>query len=312
MNPTMRLCQNEDDYWRIREFLREVFLLNDRREHSWQAYRFDYWRWHGIENLGQGPLEETVFIWEMEGGQIAAVLNPEGRGEVYLQVHPRLRTPELENEILSVAETHLAVPGPDGRRRLRVWAPEQDKLRQQILSQRGYAKSSGPAYQRRRPVAGEGVQSLPSAPLPAGYTVRALGDVEEHPARSWVSWRAFHPHEPADRYEGWDWYGNIQRAPLYRRDLDIVAVAPSGEIASFCTVWFDDVTRTGAFEPVGTAPAHQRRGLGKAVMCEGLRRLARMGATMAYVGSYGPAAHALYASVGFLDYDLDEPWAKEL
>jgi hypothetical protein len=112
--------------------------------------------------------------------------------------------------------------------------------------------------------------------------VRALGEVEELPARSWASWRAFHPDEPDERYQGWEWYHNIQRIPLYRRDLDVVAVAPNGEIASFCTVWFDDVTRTGVFEPVGTAPEHQRRGLGKAVMCEGLQ-----------------------------EYDLSEPWARE-
>ena len=37
-----------------------------------------------------------------------------------------------------------------------------------------------------------------------------------------------------------------------------------------------------------------------------------MGATLAYVGSYTPPAHALYASVGFTEYDLYEPWAKEL
>jgi len=33
-------------------------------------------------------------------------------------------------------------------------------------------------------------------------------------------WNAFHADEPDDRYEGWDWYHNIQHAPLYRRDLD--------------------------------------------------------------------------------------------
>ncbi len=71
------------------------------------------------------------------------------------------------------------------------------------------------------------------------------------------------------------------------------AVAPNGEYAAFCTIWFDDVTRSAYFEPVGTAPQHQRRGLGKAVMCEGLRRLKRMGATLALVGSYMPPAHAL-------------------
>ncbi len=47
---------------------------------------------------------------------------------------------------------------------------------------------------------------------------------------------------------------------LYRRDLDIVAVAPGGEIAGFCTIWYDDVTRTG-YEPVGVVPEYHRRGL---------------------------------------------------
>jgi ribosomal protein S18 acetylase RimI-like enzyme len=108
------------------------------------------------------------------------------------------------------------------------------------------------------------------------------------------------------------WYRNIQTAPLYRRDLDIVAVAPDGAVASFCTIWFDDVTRTAYFEPVGTTPAYQRRGLGKAVLCEGLRRLKRMGGTIAYVGGYTEAANALYASAGFVQYALSEPWEKVL
>ena len=58
-------------------------------------------------------------------------------------------------------------------------------------------------------------------------------------------------------------------------------------------------------------PAHQRRGLGKAVMIEGLRRLKRMGAVIAFVGGYSPEANALYASVMGKDFDLSESWIKE-
>jgi ribosomal protein S18 acetylase RimI-like enzyme len=308
MQVTMRRYRDEDDYWGIRVFLREVFLANGRREASWQAYRFDYWRWHGVENLGHGCLEEDVFLWETGDGQIAAVLNPEGPGQVFLQVHPRRRRPGLEEEMLAVAEEHLTMPTAEGGRILRVWARVDDHKRQDVLKGRGYAKGGWLEYQRRRPMS----LPIPDVPVAEGYQVRALGGAEELPARSWVSWRAFHPDEPDDRYEGWEWYRNVQRAPLYRRDLDIVAVAAGGEFAAFCTVWFDDVTRVGAFEPVGTAPEHQRRGLGKAVMCEGLRRLEARGALMAYVGSYEAPAHALYASVGFTEYDLAEQWAREL
>ena len=59
----MRPYLGEDDYWRMRAFLREVFTLNGRRERSWQAYRLDYYRRHGIENLKQGRMETDFLIW---------------------------------------------------------------------------------------------------------------------------------------------------------------------------------------------------------------------------------------------------------
>ena len=113
MQLTMRMYQTEDDYWRIREFLRRVFLLNNQRELCWHVARFDYWRWHGIENLGHGKLEQDVFIWETADGQIAAVLNREGPSDVFLQMRLDLDTPELEEEMIVVAEKHL----PLARRR---------------------------------------------------------------------------------------------------------------------------------------------------------------------------------------------------
>jgi GNAT superfamily N-acetyltransferase len=152
---------------------------------------------------------------------------------------------------------------------------------------------------------------VPDSVPQSGYTVRALGDESELPARSWLSWKVFHPDEPDEKYQGWEWYKNVQRIPLYNQDLDIVAVAPDGELAAFCTVWFDSITQTAVFEPVGTHPNHQRRGLGKAVMTEGLCRAQALGATLATVSSYSEGAHALYESMGFIEFDLLEPWIKE-
>jgi GNAT superfamily N-acetyltransferase len=99
---------------------------------------------------------------------------------------------------------------------------------------------------------------------------------------------------------------------LYRRDLDIVAIAPNGDMAAFCTIWFDDFVRTGYFEPVGTVPEHRHRGIGKSILTEGLIRLKHIGADIAYVSSYTEPAHALYASVGFKEYRVLEPWIKEI
>jgi ribosomal protein S18 acetylase RimI-like enzyme len=303
----LRAYAGEEDCWRIRAFLRETYLLNGRRERNWQAYRFDYWRWHVNENIFQTPLEEAIALWETPAGEIAAVLNAENRGDAVFQIHPAWRSAALEDELLDAAEARLAATAEDGTRRLTVWADSEDASRRNLLLRRGYGKGDWPEHQRRRDME----LPIPDAAPAPGYTVRALGDEDEHPARSWLSWKAFHPDEPDEKYEGWAWYRNIQRAPLYRRDLDLVAVAPGGELAAFCTVWFDDVTRTGSFEPVGTHPDHQRRGLGKAVMAEGLRRVGRLGATLATVGSYDEPAHRLYASMGFTEYDLSEAWIRE-
>ena len=120
MKLTMRHYRDEDDYWRIRDFLHEIYRLNGRRELSWQAYRFDYCRWHCFENIEHLRMEEVVFIWETPDGRIAAVLNPETSGDTFLQAHPSLRTAALEDEMLHVAEERLACPGKNDRRQLRV------------------------------------------------------------------------------------------------------------------------------------------------------------------------------------------------
>jgi GNAT superfamily N-acetyltransferase len=306
MKLTKRLYQCENDYWRLRAFLRDVFLYNDRQEYSWQAARLDYWYWFGNPNLEHYALNETISIWETDEGDVAAFVTPESRGHAYLQVNLALRTPALEAEMLEAAEAHLSLPDDEGKRHLTVWAHQRDSLRQELLRARGYTRGDWAEHQFRRCLESEIADVL----LPAGYTVRSLGDTAEIPARSWLSWRVFHPDEPAAHYLGWAWYPDIQRCPLYRRDLDLVAVAPNGDLAAFCTVWYDDVTRTGYFEPVGTSPDHQRKGLGRAIMTEGLRRLKHMGALYATVAGYSQAAIALYSSVMSPEFQLFERWEK--
>jgi GNAT superfamily N-acetyltransferase len=307
MKPIMRPYRNEEDYWCIRQFLRDVYLLNQPHEYSWSLLRWDYWRWHVNENIYHMKLEDVVTLWEV-AGQIVAVLTPDSSGEAFFQVHPAFQDVVSMSEMLDAAEQKLPLPNENGKQQLITWVNAADDATKQLFTERGYVRSKYKAEHMRRRFF---TQPIPDPVTPVGYSVRALGDESELPARSWLSWKAFHPDEPDEKYEGWEWYKNIQRVPLYRRDLDIVAVSAEGELSAFCTVWFDDVTRTAVFEPVGTHPAHQKRGLGKAVMTEGLRRAEKLGATLASVSSYSDGAHALYHSMGFTEFDLLEPWIKE-
>jgi mycothiol synthase len=308
MKLVMRPYQTENDYWQIRNFLREVFMRNDQRMLSWPVARLDYWRWHGIMNLNDGPLEKYVYMWEAENGQIAAVLNREGAGQAFLQIHPTFKSIVLEEQMIALAEEHLRGPSRKGGLVLWVWSDAGDTQRQEILASRGFAHiANADEYQWRRSLD----LVIPDNPVRGDYTIRALGEVTELPSRCWASWRAFHPDQPDKDYDNdWAWYQNIQSAPLYRRDLDLVAISPNDEVAAFTTIWYDDVTRCGYFEPVGTMPEHQRHGLARSLLCEGMRRLKRSGATQVMTIGGEPPANGLYKAVLGPVFDLSQPWEK--
>jgi len=107
-------------------------------------------------------------------------------------------------------------------------------------------------------------------------------------------------------------YGSVMAMPLYRPELDIVAVGPDGEFAAFCLAWYDPLIRVGLFEPVGTHPAHRRRGLAAAVCREALRRLAAVGAEWALVSAVAgePTPNHLYASLGFVEVMRSSLWRR--
>ena len=309
MNPIFRSYQSEEDYWRMREFLRRVFLLNERRERSWHVARLEYARWHTCLNCANVRLEAVATLWEADGEIIAFLMPDGGPGEAHFNVHPGLCTPALEEEMLAVAEERLAESLPDGSRSLCVWTPGQDTRRREMFVRHGYTAGEWVETQWRR---GLDVP-IPDCPLPPGYIIRPLGDGLELLERCYASGLGFHEGDIKIAVENRDdpaWYRNIQTAPLYRRDLDLVAVAPDGAIASFCTIWFDDVSRSAYFEPVATVPAHQRRGLSRALLTAGLQRLKQMGANLALVGGYSPAANALYGSIFGPDHEFYESWLK--
>ena len=111
-----------------------------------------------------------------------------------------------------------------------------------------------------------------------------------------------------------DAYERLRAAPGFLPDLDLVLVSPEETFASYCICWFDAPSRSGVFEPVGTHPDFQGRGLGRYVMREGLRRLQARGATTATVSTaaFNRRAIGLYEAVDFHEVNREQRYGKAL
>ncbi len=101
-----------------------------------------------------------------------------------------------------------------------------------------------------------------------------------------------------------EWRARTLRCPEHLSDLDLVAVAPDGSLAAFCVCWLDknsDGGPKGQIEPLGVHEDYRGLGLGRAILCEGLRGLYTCGADGVYVetDNYRNAAMELYEAVGF-------------
>ncbi|MFW5873500.1 MAG: GNAT family N-acetyltransferase [Bacillota bacterium] len=107
----------------------------------------------------------------------------------------------------------------------------------------------------------------------------------------------------------------VNESDSYRKNLLAefgfeVVESEDGSWAASCIIWYDQELKIGMFEPVGTHPDYLRKGLGRAVILEGLRRLKALGSERAYVEAYGDKRYAFYKSAGFESFDIDYPFTK--
>ena len=81
---------------------------------------------------------------------------------------------------------------------------------------------------------------------------------------------------------------------------------------AFSVIWYDQLNRTGLFEPVGTRKDHRRRGFGRAVILYGMQVMSAAGMKYATVAHFGnnEAARALYQACGFKPWHMLDGYAK--
>jgi len=234
---------------------------------------------------GQPTLEAWAMFWRHEG-------------TFDLFVSPALHgTPMHEivmDEYVAWAEARARAAGV--KQIAPFWVLDDDTVMIRLMQARGFvvvqADPPAPLFERS-------LDTLPTIPLPDGFTVQGVRNPDDGRLRARVTHGAFRSHDDWDGY--WAEYAQFIGSAVYDGARDLFVRSPDGRGASACTIWFDPVNAVGLFEPVGTHPDFQGQGLGKAVMAEGLRRMKAAGMRRAVLG-FDPnnlAALALYTSMGF-------------
>jgi GNAT superfamily N-acetyltransferase len=300
-------------FGRIRDFLVHTYLASEKPI-NWGLERWNFVRYFAAPRAGAygladaGPehsekairfWEEHIGVWENSENEIVGVVNPEypRLGDAFFQRHPQYTF--LLDEMVEYAEQTLA---DREKNTLRICIYEHDEPFQAVVQSRGYRKDAEPPGYASEFVIG----GLPEPQLPPGFVVLSMADQNNIELRRILVGRAFNHTDPSEWPTAYT-YEELQRAPDYRKDLDLYVVGPDGEYVSCCIVWYDEHNQIGYFEPVGTHPDFRRRGFGREVVMEGIRRIADLGARAAYVGSGKP----FYEAIGFLKKYMTFTWTRE-
>jgi GNAT superfamily N-acetyltransferase len=103
-----------------------------------------------------------------------------------------------------------------------------------------------------------------------------------------------------------DWERMFYR-PIVDLNLKINIIAPNGDNASRCGMWYDAESGYALVEPVGTDENYRRLGLAKAAVLEGIKRCGLLGAKKAFV-CY---PQQFYYNIGFRPYQTSTWWKEK-
>lgn len=266
---------------------------------------------NALHELREALLEPTagwmreVALWESGSDLVAFAMfkaPPSGVGDdvfFWFTVHPSARETDIAADILAWAAERASVAvGLDAV--LMTAAREDDRWRLALLSRLSFA----PIRVFLRMVRKLDDDLAVLSP-PAGYQTRPVAGLDEVDA-----WVDLYNSSFADHWEHIDMTPEERRIDIgrdrYRGDLDLVAVAPDGTLAAFCSCGIsnhDDGSREAWINLVGTRPIQRRRGLAGALITAGLAALRADGMTEAKLGvdAKSPTnATTLYESLGFV------------
>jgi mycothiol synthase len=264
---------------------------------------------HWMSNAQRGKdLDEYYGLYEENNEILAFVELPPVKWASYtLIVHPQHRGGEFEKSLLQHCETTMwQRMQTEGSKEtsLSIGVAECDKHRVNCLTALGYQLSKRESAMRRRSLA----EFIPTSVLLDGFSIRGVAGEHEAALLAEVHSSAFDSNWIAEKYL------EVLCSPSFNIEHELVVVAPDGRFAAFLVYWLDPISKSGLFEPVGCHKEFRRRGLTKALMLEGMKRMIDAGMETALVGNKidNEAASRLYDSIGLKKFSESLEYSKDM
>lgn len=273
---------------RDHHYLKKVtdFMIACRREDPlggmWDAGDLQWW-WR--ENLYGDP-ENQMFFEDHDGKTVGVILTSKEYRCLDYEILPHLGQEKSAQEIFEWGLSRLCNLADNDSSGVTLMIRHDHERFREMAECEGFVPTDATYVQTALELA------TPPAPvqLSEGYAVRSIRPkdlTEEKPPVLCITAEMFR---------------RIRQSSLYNGDMHLVVALPDGRAAAECICWVDRVNGIGIFEPVRTHDQYQRRGLGRALMTEGLQRMTVCGVRLAKVSyaATNESAAALYVNtMGF-------------
>ncbi|MFZ0548467.1 MAG: GNAT family N-acetyltransferase [Candidatus Promineifilaceae bacterium] len=231
------------------------------------------------ESMLLSSVRATTRLWQ-DNEKIVGFAFVDDYNNLRFEIEAESRTIQLEDEIMKWGTSCVKKRNIESASNHTLDAAfSTDKVWQIAMLERGgFVRSSRRTLRYARSLS----EPLIPYAFPSGFSLGAAGDYDVE--------RLVALHRAAFGTENMTVAQRlaVMQAPGYEEDLDIVAVSPEGDLVAFCICGFedeDDTKRVGFTDPIGTHPAYQRRGLGKAIVMAGLKRLRNRGVSIVELGT---------------------------
>lgn len=237
------------------------------------------------ELLSASQVAARTRVWEDGHGSMCAYALVDDYHNLWFDRAPSITSAE-EDELVAwgIACTRdWEVPGQtEVGAALDTACRSEDQARIALLRRHGFTEQAVRTLRFARSLA----DPIPEPVLPAGYAIRPVrgeGEVEALVALHRAAFGTDHM-TVAERLT---W----MRPPEYDASLDLVAVAPDSTLAAycFCAIYAEENRLSGrsdgVTDPVATHPAHQGKGLARALLAAGMRLLQARGADRAVLST---------------------------